>query len=96
MLLELFGHEVHGVCDGQAAIDAIERRRPHVALLDIGMPKANGYQVARRIREQAWGSQVYLVALTGWASGRQGARAGRRPMRTCSWFRKPSNDCSPA
>ena len=66
LLLELAGHQVHGAADGEAAIDAIQRLRPDVALLDIGMPKANGYQVAQRIREHAWGGGIYLVALTGW------------------------------
>jgi len=66
LLLEMSGHEVHRACDGEAALDAIARVRPDVALLDIGMPKANGYQVARRIREHAWGTEIYLVALTGW------------------------------
>ena len=40
--------------------------RPEVVLLDIGLPKLNGYEVARKIREQSWGGGVVLVALTGW------------------------------
>jgi CheY-like chemotaxis protein len=40
--------------------------RPDMILLDIGMPKMNGYDTARRIREQPWGSNIVLVALTGW------------------------------
>ena len=66
LLLELAGHEVHA-CRRRGSRD--RRRpalRPDVALLDIGMPKANGYEVARRIREHAWGGGIYLVALTGW------------------------------
>ena len=66
LLLRLAGHEVHEVFDGEAAIAASERLRPDVALLDIGMPKANGYEVARRIREHPWGKAIYLIALTGW------------------------------
>jgi PAS domain S-box-containing protein len=66
LLLELAGHNVHKAFDGEAALSAVEHVLPQVALIDIGMPKANGYQVARRIREQAWGRGVYLVAVTGW------------------------------
>jgi CheY-like chemotaxis protein len=79
LLLELSGHRVHAVFDGEAAIGAAEALLPDVALLDIGMPKADGYEVARRIRDQAWGQQIYLVALTGWgqpADKRQAKEAG--------------------
>ncbi len=43
-----------------------DRRRPELVLLDIGMPRLNGYDTARRIREQPWGKYTMLVALTGW------------------------------
>src|SRR4029077_7662459 len=79
LLLELSGHQVHAVFDGEAAIGAAEELLPDVALLDIGMPKADGYEVARRIRDHAWGKQIYLVALTGWgqpADKRQAEEAG--------------------
>jgi PAS domain S-box-containing protein len=66
LLLEIAGHDVHKAFDGEAAISSAEMLKPDVALLDIGMPKANGYEVARRIREHPWGKQIYLVALTGW------------------------------
>jgi len=66
LLLQLAGHDVHAVFDGEAAILSAENLLPEVALFDIGMPKANGYEVARRIREQPWGKQMFLVALTGW------------------------------
>ena len=65
-LLELFGHEVRVAYDGRAAVTTAQAFRPDVALLDIGMPELNGYQVATRIRNEAWGSNVVLVALTGW------------------------------
>lgn len=45
---------------------AAESVRPDVVLLDIGLPKLNGYEVARKIREHAWGESMVLVALTGW------------------------------
>src|SRR5262249_31282293 len=79
LLLQMEGHDVHTVFDGDAAITAIEELRPDVALLDIGMPGANGYEVARRVRERPWGEHVYLVALTGWsqpADRRRTAEAG--------------------
>ena len=41
--------------------------RPDVTLLDIGLPKLNGYEVCRRLRQQAWGSNMVLLALTGWS-----------------------------
>lgn len=66
MLLKLGGHEAHTAYDGQEALSAAESVRPDVVLLDIGLPKLNGYEVARKIREHAWGESMVLVALTGW------------------------------
>jgi two-component system CheB/CheR fusion protein len=66
MLLELNGHEVFTALNGALAVDSAELHRPEIALLDIGMPKLDGYEVARRIRAMPWGSHVTLVALTGW------------------------------
>ena len=65
-LLALSGHEVFRAQDGSEALQEAERCRPNVALLDIGMPHANGYEVARRIRGEPWGRDMVLVALTGW------------------------------
>jgi signal transduction histidine kinase len=65
-LLSLNGHEVHKAEDGTDALERAERYRPDVALLDIGMPRANGYEVARHIRGQPWGRRMVLIALTGW------------------------------
>jgi CheY-like chemotaxis protein/two-component sensor histidine kinase len=66
MLLSVLGHEVRTAHDGLAALKAAEAFRPDVVLLDIGMPKLNGYDACRRIREQPWGKSVVIVALTGW------------------------------
>jgi CheY-like chemotaxis protein len=66
MLLSMMGHQVHTAYDGEEALVAAEKFRPEVALLDIGMPKLNGYEVCRRIREQPWGKGMILVAVTGW------------------------------
>ncbi len=65
-LLSLDGHEVYRARDGAEALEVAQRQRPEVALLDIGMPRADGYEVARRIRSEPWGRRMTLVALTGW------------------------------
>jgi CheY-like chemotaxis protein len=66
LLLGLAGHETHAAFDGQEAIDRAEEVRPDVILLDLGLPKISGYDVCRRIREKPWGSNVTVIALTGW------------------------------
>jgi PAS domain S-box-containing protein len=66
LMLRLAGHQVHAVHDGQEAVDAAGWFRPDLALLDIGMPRLNGYEACRHIREQPWGGRVVLVAITGW------------------------------
>jgi PAS domain S-box-containing protein len=65
-LLQLSGHETHLAHDGLEAVDAAATFRPEVVLLDIGLPKLNGYDAARRMRETAWGKDMVMVALTGW------------------------------
>jgi PAS domain S-box-containing protein len=79
LLLQISGHEIHVAHDGLEALAAAERFRPDVALLDIGLPKLNGHDVARRIRAQPWGREMVLVALTGWgqdAERRKSKEAG--------------------
>ena len=66
MVLELTGHETQTAYDGLEAVEAAATFRPDVVLCDIGLPKLNGYQAARQIREQPWGKTMVLVALTGW------------------------------
>ncbi|MGQ0748990.1 MAG: PAS domain S-box protein [Betaproteobacteria bacterium] len=66
MLLRLTGEDTHTAHDSLDALSAMEKFRPHVALLDIGMPNLNGYDLCRRIREQPWGKDVALIAVTGW------------------------------
>jgi two-component system, chemotaxis family, CheB/CheR fusion protein len=66
MLLEFDGHETHQAHDGISAIDAAERLRPDVVLLDIGLPRLNGYEVCSRLRQTPWGKRLTIVALTGW------------------------------
>jgi signal transduction histidine kinase len=65
-LLQHGGHEVFSATDGSLALQAAERHLPEVALLDIGMPGLDGYEVARRIRAAPWGRGLTLVAITGW------------------------------
>ena len=66
MLLKLSGHETFTAYDGVAAVEAAATLRPEVVLLDIGLPNLNGHDTARRIREQPWGKEMVLIALTGW------------------------------
>jgi len=65
-LLQLSGHEVFTATNGGTALQSAERHLPEVALLDIGMPLLDGYEVAKRIRTQPWGKRITLIALTGW------------------------------
>jgi len=66
MLLRLMGNEVHTAHDGLQAVKVAADLQPDLALLDIGMPKLNGYETCQRIREQSGGRKLMLVALTGW------------------------------
>jgi CheY-like chemotaxis protein len=68
LLLEDNGHTVIDVGDGQAAVDVIERERPEVALIDIGLPGMNGFEVAQEIRSRPHLAKVQLVALTGYGA----------------------------
>jgi two-component system, chemotaxis family, CheB/CheR fusion protein len=74
-VLELGGHEVHTAHDGLEAVDVAAKLQPDAVLLDIGLPKLNGYDAARRIREQPGGKDVFLVALTGWGQPEDRRRA---------------------
>jgi len=66
MLLRMMGHEVETASDGEAALKKADEFRPDVAILDIGLPKVNGYDLAKQIRQRSWAKDVVLVALTGW------------------------------
>ena len=65
-MLRLLGNEVRIAHDGIEAVEAAERFAPQVVLMDIGMPKLNGYEATRRIREKPWGEGMAIIALTGW------------------------------
>jgi len=65
-LLRLMGNTTRTAHDGPEALKVAEEFRPELVLLDIGLPKMNGYDVARRLRQQHWAPDTVLVALTGW------------------------------
>jgi PAS domain S-box-containing protein len=65
-LLRQDGNEVQIAQDGIEAVEAAEQFRPDVAVLDIAMPKLDGYDAARIIRDQPWGKTIFLIALSGW------------------------------
>jgi CheY-like chemotaxis protein len=66
MMLALDGHEVRQTYAGAPALACLREFRPDVILLDIGLPGMDGYEVARRIRQQPDGASVRLIALTGY------------------------------
>ncbi|HEX7787306.1 MAG TPA: response regulator [Methylomirabilota bacterium] len=74
-LLEQAGHEVHEAADGPGGVEAILSIAPHVALVDLGLPGLDGYEVARRVRADAAGRAVQLVAMTGYGQPEDVRRA---------------------
>lgn len=66
MLFEINGNQTYLAHDGVEALEAIESHHPEVVLLDIGLPKLDGHEVCRRVREQPWGKDIVMIALTGW------------------------------
>jgi CheY-like chemotaxis protein len=76
MLLRLMGAEVHTAFDGAAALAGLRLHRPSVVLLDIGLPDMDGYEVARRVRQEPGGGETTLIALTGWG-GEEDRRLSR-------------------
>lgn len=66
MLIEMLGHDVKTADGGLQAIALAEAFRPQVIFMDLGMPEMDGFAAAQRIRQQLWGSDVLIVALSGW------------------------------
>ena len=66
LILRLRGHEVRTADRGATSIEIGAEFRPHVVILDLGMPGMNGYDTAQQIRAEPWGRKILLVALTGW------------------------------
>ncbi|HEX4051282.1 MAG TPA: PAS domain S-box protein [Steroidobacteraceae bacterium] len=75
MLIESMGHRTRVVYDGAEAVRVVESFRPELAILDIGMPKLNGYEVAQRLKQAPWMGGTLLVALTGWGQQSDRQRA---------------------
>ena len=81
--MKLSGHETHTAFDGLEAVEAAATFKPDVVLLDIGLPKLNGYEAARRIRERR--GDVVLVALTGWGQEEDRRRSAEAGFDTAIW-----------
>jgi CheY-like chemotaxis protein len=67
LLLQTRGHETRVSTDGEDAIAVADDFRPDCVVLDLGLPRMDGYEVARRLRKRPYGADLVLVALTGWA-----------------------------
>ncbi len=66
MLLAVMGNDTRTAHDGLEGVELAEAYRPDLIVLDIGLPKLNGYDACRRIREQSWAKGIIIVAATGW------------------------------
>jgi PAS domain S-box-containing protein len=75
VMLQMMGHDTEVTYDGLEGLQAAATHLPDMAVLDIGMPKMNGYDVARHIRKQPWGTGMVLIALTGWGQEEDRRRA---------------------
>jgi signal transduction histidine kinase/ActR/RegA family two-component response regulator len=75
VLVEMLGHEARTAYSGFEGIQAAQEFQPDLIFLDIGMPKMDGFEAARRIRQQPWGRAIRLVALTGWGYDQDKQRA---------------------
>lgn len=78
-LLTSMGHDVYCAHDGLEALELGQRFRPNIVLMDLGMPKLNGFEAARRMRQESWGKDLALVATSGWGQAedrRRSAEAG--------------------
>jgi CheY-like chemotaxis protein len=75
MSLRFDGHQVEIAHDGTEALNIAETFRPQVALLDIGMPRISGYELAEKIRGRSWGKEALLIAQTGWGRAQDWEKA---------------------
>ena len=78
LMLTEWGQQTRVVHDGASALEVANEFRPQVVLLDVGLPRLHGYEVARRLRQQDWAKDAHVVAITGWGleADRQGEAAG--------------------
>ena len=65
-VLQHLGHDACGATSGEDGVRLVEEKRPDVALIDVGMPRMSGFDVAAQIRRRSWGHAMILIALTGW------------------------------
>lgn len=65
-LIEMVGHEVRTAFDGIEALAQAARFLPDVVLLDLGMPRMDGFEACRQMRAQPWGAKMAVIAVTGW------------------------------
>jgi len=86
-LLRLAGHDIQTAADGFLALEAAPKFLPEIGVLDIGMPGLDGYELARRMRQQPWGKAMVLIALTGW--GQENDRRRSREAGFDSHWLKP-------
>jgi PAS domain S-box-containing protein len=89
MMLMLMGNEVRTAHDGIEAIETAREFHPKAILMDLGMPKLNGYKATQRIREQPWGRDMIIIAMTGW--GQEADRAQSHEAGCDSHLVKPVN-----
>lgn len=74
-LLRLFGHEVDVAFDGEQALTVAPEVKPDLVLLDLGMPRMDGHEVARRMRAAPWGGRMRIIALSGFGDSADRARS---------------------
>jgi CheY-like chemotaxis protein len=90
MLLQLWGYDVSVAADGPAALDCVAAYRPDVVLLDLALPRMNGYEVARRLRGMAM-PQPFLVSLSGYGTAESNQRAREAGCDLC-WIKPADPD----
>jgi signal transduction histidine kinase len=90
LLLKLAGQEVRTANDGASAIADAAAHRPDIVLLDLAMPRLNGYETAKRIRQEPWGRDIALVALSGWGQRRDRVRTAEAGF--CAHLVKPVSE----
>lgn len=66
LLVRYYGHDVLVAHDGEGALRLAETYRPHAILLDLGLPRVDGYEVTRRLRAESWAVRTTIVAISGW------------------------------
>lgn len=66
VLLKLYGHETHTAFNCDDAMQRAAREQPEIILLDLGLPRMSGYDLAKQMRSHDWGEQARLIAVTGW------------------------------